>query len=181
MNIGNSKVITSLNNQYDELIDDYINWPSFLKNFFNIIKLSQIITDNNCRQFQSITKKKYEELIDWIQMTCSSTNQYDDIIQSFFGHIDKRCNIKFLPIRIHIIDSINLTSVSLLRYYPIKSGENLLTFEDIFIDIVPIRYIDKVELIIHGIRPPLNTPLLFIAINCIYIDGFIHIVLNNKY
>ncbi|OII72027.1 uncharacterized protein cubi_01360 [Cryptosporidium ubiquitum] len=147
-----------------------------IKIITNNIKLSQTVMFGDCRKFQMLNKKDYDELFNSIFSLSRTTCEYETTINRLFGSTNEiYINTKNIPVKIHI------NNESFLRSFKKDINNRLIDIKDIlnyFVSETNVA-LDSHDVIFHGTVLPLNTPLIFLTIFCSYVDGIVQLVLRD--
>ena len=113
-------------------------------------------------------------VIDFFFFFCFFVEEYKkfwEIYPKLSKSVDE---IKYLPVRV-----IGVNGLTLMRPFPSKSesGE-LLLLKDILTSFPD--YNETKQAVVHGVVPPLDTPVSWLAYHCAHADNFLYIVLVKK-
>jgi autophagy-related protein 5 len=140
--------------------------------FFSSLKEADYIRYGSSRKMMNLTKKDQTQI--WNSLLTDNYEQYVEIRQKITDE-----KVKFIPLKVYALE-LSTTFQDLFPAF--KDAENSQTLESalkIIFDPVGFGFSSSIFLL-HGVKIPLNTPLVWLSENMSYSDTFLHLVCAKK-
>ncbi|XP_028394715.1 autophagy protein 5-like [Dendronephthya gigantea] len=123
----------------------------------------------------SMQKKDHKQL--WLGLNNDKFEQFWSVNKRLMERLGEEL-FKHIPFRIHQCDKVFIQKLA----KPVNESGESQTLKHLMMETLPTMFsteedFQSIKIVIHGIQPPLETPLQWLSEHFSYPDNFLHIVL----
>ncbi|OTF75551.1 autophagy protein 5-like protein, partial [Euroglyphus maynei] len=130
----------------------------------------------------TMPKKDHNQL--WMAVVNHRFDQFWSINRRLMASANNQQTFRYIPFRFYIRTSTCGDRPLLIQKLikPILDSGDPATYRDLIKQVLGDEYLnnDKYNLIVHGIKPEMDTPLQWMSEHLSYLDNFLHIVIHDQ-
>jgi autophagy-related protein 5 len=141
----------------------------------NALKEADCVRNGSAKRTLALLKKDLKQL--WEGLRLGRFDQYWAVNKRLITHDDPRA-IKHIPFRLYVRGEPVLTE----PFAPFADDGRLRTLGELLSearpDLFPRQAQPRARVMVHGVCPALDTPVLWLSDNCAHPDNFLHLVVH---